>query len=100
MGYQPLEKLLEKSQYSIYKLVRMAAKRSMELADGMPRLIENPTSLKTATIALEEILNNKVGLKAIGRGTPGTAAGAKGNKENAQDKASEKTHEKEQIAQV
>ena len=100
MGYQPLEKLLEKSGYSIYKLVRMAAKRSMELADGMPRLIENPTSLKTATIALEEILNDKVGLKAMAQNMPSPTAGAKGNKENAQDKASEETHEKEQIAQV
>ena len=86
MGYQPLEKLLERSGHSIYKLVRMAAKRSMELADGMPRLIENPSSPKTATIALEEILHGKVGLKGFAK----DPAGAKGKQ------PSEKASQKEQ----
>jgi len=63
MAYQPLEKLLPRSGFSVYKLVLMASSRATELADGNPRLIENPTSEKTATIALEEILKGKVELK-------------------------------------
>lgn len=99
MGYQPLEKLLTKSGYSIYKLVRMASKRAMELADGMPRLIENPSSQKTATIALEEILNGKVGLKEFEKDMPGYVA--KG-KEKSRDKSTEdeKNSEKEESVQV
>ncbi len=60
MGYQPLEKLLPQANYSIYKLVCMASKRAMELADGQPKLIASPASMKTATLALEEIMACKV----------------------------------------
>ena len=63
MAYQPIEKLLPKANYSIYTLVKMAAKRAMELADGKPPLIDHPSSKKTATIAIEEILEGKVGLR-------------------------------------
>ena len=65
MGYQPLEKLLPKANYSIYKLVCMAAKRAKELADGSPSLIEIPSSAKTATVALEEILAGRVVMKDV-----------------------------------
>jgi DNA-directed RNA polymerase subunit K/omega len=65
MAYQPLEKLLPRANYSIYKLVRMASLRAMELADGRPKLIEIPSSEKTATIALEEVMSGKVRLKGI-----------------------------------
>ena len=65
MGYQPLEHLLPKAGNSIYKLVRTAANRAMELADGQPKLILNPSSEKVTTIALEEILNAKVVLKEV-----------------------------------
>jgi DNA-directed RNA polymerase omega subunit len=65
MGYPPLEKLLEKSNYSVYRLVRMAAMRATELADGSPRLIEAPAEEKTATIALEEINAGKVVLTEV-----------------------------------
>lgn len=65
MGYQPLEKLLPQSGSSIYRLVLMAAKRATELADGAARLIDFPSSEKTATVALEEICANKVMLKEI-----------------------------------
>ena len=60
MGYQPLEKLLPQANYSIYKLVCMAAKRAKELADGSPKLIDISSSAKTATVALEEIYAQKV----------------------------------------
>ncbi len=65
MGYQPLEKLLPKANYSIYKLVCMAAKRAKELADGSPHLIEISSSAKTATVALEEILAGRVVMKEV-----------------------------------
>ncbi|OGX27203.1 MAG: DNA-directed RNA polymerase subunit omega [Omnitrophica WOR_2 bacterium RIFCSPHIGHO2_01_FULL_48_9] len=63
MSYQPVEKLLVNSGNSVYKLIRLAANRAMELAEGKPRLIEKTSSEKTATIALEEILAGKVKLK-------------------------------------
>ena len=65
MGYQPLEHLLPKAGNSIYKLVRLAANRAMELADGQPKLIPHPSSEKASTMALEEILNAKVVLKEV-----------------------------------
>ena len=60
MSKIPLEDLLPRADYSIYKLVRMASTRAMELANGRPRLIENAGSDKETTIALEEILQGKV----------------------------------------
>ncbi len=65
MAYQPLEKLLPRAGGSIYKLVLMSVKRAKELADGAPRLVDNPASIKTATIALDEILEGKVELKEV-----------------------------------
>lgn len=65
MGYPPIEELLPKSGYSIYKLVRMAANRAMELADGKPKLIETPSSDKAPTVALEEIRAGKVVLREV-----------------------------------
>ncbi len=65
MVYQPLEELLPKSGESVYKLIRMAANRAMELADGKPKLIDKASSEKLATIALEEIRASKVVLKDV-----------------------------------
>jgi len=65
MGYQPLEDLLPKSGHSIYKLVRMAANRAAELAEGKKPLVDINPNEKTATVALEEILGGKVELKEI-----------------------------------
>lgn len=62
MAKQPLEKLLPQAKGSIYKLIIIASKRALELAEGMPRLIENPGSEKPAIIALEEIMAQKVKL--------------------------------------
>jgi DNA-directed RNA polymerase omega subunit len=67
MGYQPLEKLLPQANMSIYKLIITASKRSLELAEGMPKLIENPSTDKPATVALEEIVAGKVKLKTEGK---------------------------------
>ena len=63
MAYQPVEEMLSRSNQSVYKLVLLAAKRALELADGKAKLIDFPSSNKTATIALEEILAGKVWLK-------------------------------------
>ncbi|MFA5059340.1 MAG: DNA-directed RNA polymerase subunit omega [Candidatus Omnitrophota bacterium] len=62
MAYQPLEQLLPRAAGSIYKLILLASKRALELADGLPPLIDFP-SQKTATIALDEILAGKVETK-------------------------------------
>ncbi len=67
MGNVPLEKLLPRSGGSIYRLVAMASKRALELADNMPRLIDIPASTKTATIALEEIAAGKVMLREVSK---------------------------------
>jgi DNA-directed RNA polymerase omega subunit len=66
MAYQPIEELLPKSGYSIYKLVRLATKRSLELADGSANLINGVSAdAKTPTIALDEIRAGKVVLKSV-----------------------------------
>ena len=84
MGYQPLEKLLEKSNYSVYKLVKLASKRAMELADGNPRLVNLPANAKIATVALEEISAGKVVTKEVAEKfapSPKKASGKKGANE-------------------
>ena len=68
MSFQPLEKLLPQSGFSVYKLVLMAAKRATELADGSPKLVDFPSSPKTTTIAIDEIANNRVMLTTIAEG--------------------------------
>ncbi len=65
MGYQPIEDLLPQSGNSVYKLVRMAARRATELADGQPPLIDKINGEKTTTIALEEIRRGKVQIKEL-----------------------------------
>jgi len=63
MSYQPLEKLLPRAGKSMYQLVLLASRRATELAEGMPKLLERPATMKTATLALEEILEGKVVMK-------------------------------------
>ena len=65
MGDQPLEDLLPKANYSIYKLVRMAANRAIELTDGSKRLVEVHNVEKSTTIALEEVKAGKVVLTEV-----------------------------------
>lgn len=60
MGYQSLEKLLDKAEGSIYKLVILASKRALELAEGAPKLIDSNEDTKPASIALAEIAQGKV----------------------------------------
>lgn len=60
MGHPPIENLLPKTGWSIYKLARLAGKRAAELAAGKKPLIEVDSKTKTATIALEEIQAGQV----------------------------------------
>jgi len=63
MAYVALERLLDKSNGSIYKLVILASKRALEIAEGQPKLVDVSSSMKPSTIALHEIAENKVYLK-------------------------------------
>ncbi|MFH1338516.1 MAG: DNA-directed RNA polymerase subunit omega [Candidatus Omnitrophota bacterium] len=63
MEYMPIEKLLDKADNSMYKLVLLAAKRTLELVEGQPSVISANSSLKPSSIALEEIAEGKVRLK-------------------------------------
>jgi len=59
----PIEELLPRAKYSVYKLVSMAAARALELSEGRRCLAENSSSEKFTTMAFEEIAQGKVGLK-------------------------------------
>jgi len=63
MPYVPLEKLLEKSDNSIYKLVVLTSKRALEIAEGQPKLVEADPTVKPSTVALYEIAKGKVSYK-------------------------------------
>ncbi len=60
MIYVPLETMLDKTEYSIYKLVILAAKRALEIADGQPALVDVIKGTKPSTIALLEIAAGKI----------------------------------------
>jgi len=57
--YLPLEKLLDASNGSVYKLTVLVAKRGMQLADGAKPLVENPED-KFLDSALKEIAEKKI----------------------------------------
>ena len=54
------EALISQSGGNVFRLVRMAAVRALELSMGKPSLIENALTDKVATIALEEIAQGKI----------------------------------------
>ena len=60
MNYVPLEKCLENSGGSIYKLTVMVAKRAQELAEGAKPLIESGSESKPIRLALEEVLEGQL----------------------------------------
>ena len=60
MADLPIEDLLPRSNYSMYTLVAMASNRALELSDGKRCLVENPSSEKLTTRALEEIFLGKI----------------------------------------
>lgn len=65
MGYEGREKLLGRSLGSIYKLVILASKRALEIAEGQPRLVEDPAGAKPSTVALHEIAEGKIEARKI-----------------------------------
>jgi DNA-directed RNA polymerase omega subunit len=60
MAYQPLEELLPKANMSIYRLVRIASKRAVEISETGSNMIEASVNQKLATTALEEIRAGRV----------------------------------------
>lgn len=60
MDYQGREKLLDKSMGSIYKLVILASRRALEIAEGQPKLVLDDASVKPSTVALHEIAAGKI----------------------------------------
>ena len=65
MGHIPIEDILPKAKGNIYGLIRLAALRALELADGKPVLGEKIPNEKTATTAMREIAEGKV----VGKGS-------------------------------
>jgi DNA-directed RNA polymerase omega subunit len=65
MVYVPLENLLDKTDNSIYKLVILASRRALEIAEGQPKLVKVDGSTKPSTIALYEIAEGKLHYKKI-----------------------------------
>jgi DNA-directed RNA polymerase omega subunit len=64
MSFVALEKLLDKTNNSIFELVIIASKRALEIAEGQPKLTENCTSSdKPTSIALQEIMEDKIRIK-------------------------------------
>jgi DNA-directed RNA polymerase omega subunit len=60
MAYVERERLLDKSEGSIYKLVILASKRALEIAEGQPKLVEASSALKPSAVALQEIGEGKI----------------------------------------
>lgn len=59
MCYPSIDSLVKKVD-SKYTLVTLAAMRARELTDGQPSLIDNAKNKKPATVALEEIYEDKI----------------------------------------
>ncbi|MFH1354916.1 MAG: DNA-directed RNA polymerase subunit omega [Candidatus Omnitrophota bacterium] len=55
-----VESLLDKTNNSIYKLVILASRRALEIAEGQPKLVEGDSVTKPSTLALREISAGKV----------------------------------------
>lgn len=62
MQTAPIDKLLDKT-HSIYKLVILASRRTIELAEGAQKLVETPQDAKPSDIALAEIMEDKISYK-------------------------------------
>jgi len=65
MEYKGRERLLDKSLGSIYKLVILASKRALEIAEGQPKLVDDDASVKPSTVALHEIAAGRIEARKI-----------------------------------
>lgn len=63
MSNIPLEKMLDKAEGSMYKLVILASKRASEIAEGQPALVPHNSNTKPSVIALQEIAQGKIRCK-------------------------------------
>jgi DNA-directed RNA polymerase omega subunit len=59
----PLEKLLDRTGGSVYKLVVLASLRALAIAEGQAKLVEADSSLKPSAVALMEIVAGKLRYK-------------------------------------
>ena len=55
-----VERMVEKSEGSVYKLVNLAAHRALEISEGQPKLVASRSEEKATEIALREIAEGKV----------------------------------------
>jgi DNA-directed RNA polymerase omega subunit len=62
MGEVTMENLM-KNIGSRYKLVVLASKRTLELAEGRPKFVEMPAAAKLSAVAVKEISEGKIGYK-------------------------------------
>jgi len=62
MEMPPIDKLIEKTG-SAYKLVILAARRALELGEGATKLVDAPLDAKVTSVALQEIMEDKVVIK-------------------------------------
>ena len=65
MDYRGREQLLDKSLGSIYKLVILASKRALEIAEGQAKLVADDASVKPSTVALHEIAAGKIEARKV-----------------------------------
>lgn len=56
----PLERLLDRTGGSVYKLVVLASRRALAIAEGQVKLVEGDSTTKPSAVALKEILEGKV----------------------------------------
>jgi DNA-directed RNA polymerase omega subunit len=63
MAYVDLEKLLEKANFSVYKLVVMASRRALEIAENQSKQLDSRILIKASSLALQEIIDGKVGYR-------------------------------------
>jgi DNA-directed RNA polymerase omega subunit len=68
MSYVPLETLLDKSEGSIYKLVILASRRALEIAEGAAKLKTMAADTKPTIVALAEISDGAVQYKKAKKG--------------------------------
>lgn len=60
MEYMDKDKLLKKSNNSVFKLVNLAAMRAVEIAEGKPKLVAEKGEIKPSTTALHEIAAGQI----------------------------------------
>jgi len=58
--HRPIEELLPKADWSVYKLVRMASNRALELSEGKRAMVKGVDADKLTTLAIEEIAQGMV----------------------------------------